>query len=238
MIRLWMVCIWLTVASLAQAQKPVNALTGIQQNATKRTAEWTTLTANLEQRVARLLPCDPRVRSSIEEATQASEARTVALTTYWLGVSGTSKSQTDAIRRLLAQEESRKDEWTRDRADAEEERTAVTEQMGFLAVSVNRLPDLANAQKSLTAATQALRQIESQIQARETTGDRLVAELRALLAASQSRQNAVEAQLKLIAAEGAGWSSYYDARLKRSQTECAITNMGAPPPAPKAGKKQ
>jgi chromosome segregation ATPase len=242
MIRLKMVCVGLAVASAAGAQEPFNALAGFQQNAAKRTAEWATLTTNLEQRVARLLPCDPRIRSAIEETTRASEARIVALTTYWLAVSGTSKSQADAIRRLQAQEEASKEEWTSDRTEAEEERVAVAEQSGLLAISANRLPALANAQKSLTATSQALRQIESQIQARETTGDQLVGELRDLLTASQARQNAIEAQLKFISTEGARWSAYYDARLKRAQTECAITNPGsaaAPAtPAPQAGKKQ
>ena len=242
MIRLKVVFVGLAIASGARGQEPVSALSGFQQNAAKRTAEWMTLTTNLEQRVSRLLPCDARVRSAIEEAARASETRTVALTTYWLAVSGTSKSQADSTRRLLAQEEPRKEEWTRDRTEAEEERAAVAEQIGFLAVSANRLPALADAQKSLAAAAQALRQMESKIQARETTGEQLVEELRSLLTASQTWQSAIEAQLKFIATEGARWSSYYDARLKRAQTECTITGGGAPaapaPAAPKPGKKQ
>src|SRR5205814_2074306 len=121
MIRLWMVCIWLAVASAAWAQEPLNALTGFQQNAAKRAAEWATLTTNLEQRVARLLPCDPRSQAAIEETARALEARTVAFTTYWLAVSGASKSKTDAIRRLQAEEESRKKEWTSEHSNAKEE---------------------------------------------------------------------------------------------------------------------
>jgi len=246
MLRLKVVCVSLAVASAARAQEPVNAVAGFQQNAAKRTAEWITLTTNLEQRVARLLPCDSRVRSAIDETTRASEARTMAIATYWLALSGASKSQADAIRRLLTQEEARKPESTSDLTEAEEERAAVAEQNGLLAIGANRLPALANAQKSLTAAAEALRQIQSQIQARETAGDQLVGELRTLLAASQARQNAIEAQLKLIASEGTRWSAYYDLRLKRAQTECGITNpgsnLGAPaeqaPPARRAGKKQ
>jgi hypothetical protein len=236
-----MVCIWFAVVSATAAQEPANPLTGFQQAAAKRAAEWATLTSNLEQRVARLLPCDPRGQDAIEETARASEARTVAFTTYWLAVSGRSKSQLDAIRRLQAQEEARKAEWASDRSDAEEELAAVAEQSGFLAISANRLPGLANAQQSLTAAAQVLRQIESQIQTRETTGVESAGELRDLLTAGQARQNAIEAQLKFISTEGARWTAYYDARLKRGQIECAITNSGAavpPAPAPRAGKKQ
>src|SRR5882672_3557372 len=107
-IRLWMVCVGLAVTGAGWAQEPANALTSFQQNAAKRSAEWNTLAANLEQRVARLLPCDRLIRSAVDEVGRASEARIVALTTYWLAVSGKSKNQADAIRRLMAQEEARK----------------------------------------------------------------------------------------------------------------------------------
>jgi hypothetical protein len=227
MIRLWMVCVWLAAAGAAWAQEPANALTSFQQNAGKRSSEWNTLATNLEQRVARLLPCDRLVRSAVEEVSRASEARIVALTTYWMAVSGKSKNQTDAIRRLMAQEEARKDEWTNDRTEAEQERAAVAEQNAFLALSANKLQALAGAQRSLTATAQAMRQIETQIQERETTGDQLVGELRDLLVASQARQSAIEAQLKLISNEGLRWSAYYAARLSRAQIECAVTNGGA-----------
>ena len=226
MIRLCMVS-WLAVTGAAWAQEPANALATFQQNAAKRSAEWGTLTANLEQRVARLLPCDPRVRGAVEEVGRASEARIAALTTYWMAVSGKSKNQTDAIRKLLAQGEARKDEWTTDRTEAEQERATVAEQSGFLAVSVNRQPALARAQRALTAATQAMGQIETQVRDRETAGEQLVGELRDLLTASQARQGAIEAQLKFISAEGTRWSAYYAARRARAQTECAITKGGA-----------
>ena len=86
-------------------------------------------------------------------------------------------------------------------------------------------------------------QIHGQIQAREATGEQLRGELNELLAAMQVRQNDIDAQVKLIATEGARWSTYYDARLKRAQMECAITNPGAAarrpaPAAPRGGKSQ
>jgi len=79
-----------------------------------------------------------------------------------------------------------------------------------------------------------LRQIEMQIQERETTGDQFVGELRDLLTASQARQSAIEAQLKYISIEGTRWSAYYAARLSRAQTECAVTNAGPSVSAPKS----
>ena len=242
MIKLRVLCAALATAVASRAQAPADALSGFQQNAEKRTAEWTTLAVNLEQRVTRLLPCDPRVRGAIEETSRASEARIAALTTYWMGAAGKSRSQLESIRRLAAQEEARKEEWTGERAHAEEERKAVTEQTGFLAVSASRLPALADAQKSLTATSEILRQIETRIQTRESVGNELLGEMRDLLKTSQIRQDNIEAHLKFISTEGARWNAYYDARLKRAQTECVITDShGEAPPAPAAsprGKKQ
>ena len=73
------------------------------------------------------------------------DARITALTTYWMALSGRSKSQIDAIRRLTAQEEARKSDWAADRSEAGQERAAVTEQSSLLANGVNRVPALAGA---------------------------------------------------------------------------------------------
>ena len=54
------------------------------------------LAANLEQRVARLLPCDPRVRSAIEEVARASEARFTALEANWQEIAQRSQEQTES----------------------------------------------------------------------------------------------------------------------------------------------
>ena len=242
-IRLSMVCVCLAVTQAVWAQEPANALATFEQNAVKRNSEWTTLATNLEQRLARFLPCDSRIRSAVEETSRASEARTTALTTYWMALSGKSKNQIDAIRRLMAQEEARKSDWASDRSEAGQERAAVTEQSNLLANGVTRVPALAGSQAALTATAQAMMKIESQIEERQNTGDQLTAELRDLMTASQARQNAIEAQLKLIGAEGARWSAYYAARLSRAQTECEITGQDAGAdadaparrPAPKKG---
>src|SRR2546427_5317574 len=65
----------------------------------------------------------------------------------------------------------------RSRIEAEQERAAVAEKNGFLAVSANRLPALAGAQQALTVTAQAMRQIEMQIQERETRSEEHTSEL-------------------------------------------------------------
>jgi hypothetical protein len=237
MIRLWMVSVGLAVTGVAWAQEPAHSIASLQQDAAKKSIEWNTLAAKLEQRVARLLPCDRLVRGAVEEARLASEARTAALTAYWTALSDKSRNQTAAIQRLLAQEEARKGEWTGDRAEAEQDRVAVAGQIDALAQSAHKLPALAAAQQALTDSAQAMRPIETQIQERENTGDQFASEGRDLLAAAQARQRAIDAQLNFIAEEGLRWNSYYAARLARAQTECAVTGggaAGAAEPAPRS----
>src|SRR5580700_10397521 len=74
-----------------------NSLAVLQQSVSQRTSEWNTLAGNLEQRVARLLPCDQQARAAIEEASRASDARSIVLTSYWTAVSLQSKEQVEAI---------------------------------------------------------------------------------------------------------------------------------------------
>src|ERR1700722_2264068 len=117
----------LAVAGALSAQDAtVNSPAALQENAAKRTTEWGTLATGLERRLARLLPCDPRVRTSIEEVSRASDARIVALTTYWTLVSIKSKAQLEAVRPLLAQEDGRIGDWAKDHSDAQAEVAAIT----------------------------------------------------------------------------------------------------------------
>src|SRR5580698_7574112 len=105
---------WIAVAACCAAavrlcaqDAGANSLAALEDAAAKRTAEWSTLTIGLEPRLVRLLPCDPRVRTAVEEVGRASDNRTVALTSYWNMASMQSKAQVDAIRGLLAHEEER-----------------------------------------------------------------------------------------------------------------------------------
>lgn len=252
-IVVWIVFLWMFAAVVAAAQdkaiqdkaiqeKPASPFPSLQQNVEKRTAEWDTLTNNLELRIGRLLPCDPQVRGAVEEVSRASDARTVALTEYWLAVSAASKTQTEAVRRLLTQEEAGAAERKTDQADAEQERVAVNAELADLGESAKRLPSLAAAQKALDGLAQSSARAAAQSAERGQSAERLSQELRDLLAAAQARQTAIDNAMKAVAAEGLRWSGYYLSRLARAQTECIITNPnGAPPAAPRTpaqGKKK
>jgi DNA repair exonuclease SbcCD ATPase subunit len=235
----------IAAAAAAAQDKPAGSFSSLQQNVDKRTADWQTLANNLELRIGRLLPCDSRTKSAIEEVSRASEARIVALTEYWQAVSAASKNQTEAVRRLIAQEEASAADRKLDQADAEQARIALTAQLADLTESAKRLASHAPAQKSLDALAQASSQMAAQAAERGQSAERLKQELRDLMAATEARQTAIEGAMKALAAEGLRWSAYYSARESRAETECSITNQGAgagnsaPKPAgPGRGKKQ
>ena len=240
--------LWMFAAVAVAAQdkaiqdKPTGLFPSLQQNIEKRTTEWNTLANNLEVRIGRLLPCDPRVRGAVEEVSRASEARIVALTEYWLAVSAASKTQTETIRRLLAQGDTGAGERKTDQADAEQEQIAVNAQLADLSESVKLLPSLTAAQKALDGLAQSGARTAVQAAERGQSAERLSQELRDLLAAAQARQTAIDNAMKALAAEGLRWSGYYLSRQARAQTECVITNpSGAAPAAPRTpaqGKKK
>ena len=210
-----------------------NSLPALQDAAAKRTAEWNTLTLGLELRLARMLPCDPRVRTAVDEVGRAADTRTVALTSYWNMVSLQSKAQVEAIRGLLTLEQQRAEDWATDKTEAEQEVAATSAQAAALKASLQQVPALANPQKSLESLVESNQMLAAQAKERETNGGLLVDELRDLLKASQTRQSAIEGQLKSVSEEGQRWSAYYSARQARAQIECVIINPAAAtaPPA-------
>jgi len=246
----WCFRLGVTVAVFApggivSAQVPApSSLPALQQSVAQRTAEWNTLATNLEQRVARLLPCDPQARAAIDEVSRAAEARSLALTSYWTAASLQSKTQVEAIRKLLAQEEDRVGDWMVDADQARVDAAFATSQGASLATSVPRIPALANPQKDVEAIGEQYRLLEKQAQERAATHGRLLDDLRELLNTSQARQAAIDERLRTVGVEGQRWSAYYAARQARAQIECSLINPAAaagqpavPRPAPQ-GKKQ
>ncbi|MDP9115490.1 MAG: hypothetical protein M3O20_17660 [Acidobacteriota bacterium] len=233
----------LTAAVALRAQDPgAKSLPALQEAAAKRTAEWIALTTGLEPRLVRLLPCDARVRSSIEEVAKAADSHTLALTSYWNMASIQSKAQLDAVRALLAREEGRGEDWPKEKAEAALELAATSAQADTLKASIKQMPALANPQKDLEALAATDRLLADQAQDRATGGSLLLTAVRDLLKASEARQSSIDEHLKSVTAEGQRWSAYYAARQARAQIECFLVNPSAattppaarptPPPAP------
>jgi len=226
-------------AALRAQDTGTNSLPALQDAAAKRTAEWSSLNTSLEPRLVRFLPCDPRVRASVEEVAKAADSRTVALTSYWNMASIQSKAQVEAIRGVLAREEARGEDWSKSRTETEQELAAASAQAAALKASVQQVPALAGPQKTLESIAATDQLLAAQAQGRATDGGLLVADLRELLTSAQTRQSAIDEQLKSVSDEGQRWSAYYTARQARAQVECFIINPAAAtappavrPPAP------
>lgn len=223
-----------------------DSLPALQQTVSQRTSEWNTLASNLEQRIARLLPCDPQARAAIVETGRASDARSIALTSYWTVASIESKSQVEAIRGLLAQEEARVGDGAAEADEAKLDSGLAAAQGASLASGVRQLPALESPQKDQEAIAEQYRVLEKQAQERASNESRLIDDWRELLKASQARQAAIDDRVKTVGAEGQRWSAYYTARQARAQVECYLVNPGAaaaaaPAAAPRPahqGKKQ
>ena len=229
---------------MVSAQTPApGSLPALQQSVSQRTLEWNTLATNLEQRIAHLLPCDPQARAAIDEVSRASEARSVALTSYWTVASLQSKTQVEAVRRLLAQEGERVGDWVVDASQAQADAGFAKAQGAALATSVPQIPAMANPQKDAEAIAEQYRLLEKQAQDRAAAHGRLIDDLRALLNASQARQAAIDERVRTVSVEGQRWSAYYAARQARAQSECFLINPAAaaaqsavPRPAPVAAQ--
>ena len=247
-LRLGAIAATVATGGIVSAQAPApGSLPALQQSVSQRTAEWNTLATNLELRVARLLPCDPQARAAIDEVSRASEARSVALTSYWTVASLQSKTQVEAIRGLLSQEEERVGDWVVDASQVQADTAFANAQGASLASSVAQAPALANPQKDLQAIAEQYRLLERQAQDRAAAHGRLIEDLRELLNSGQTRQAAIDERLRTVGVEGQRWSAYYAARQARSQIECSLINpaaaaaqSAAPRPARPApqGKKQ
>ena len=221
---------------IVSAQGPVpGSLPALQETVAQRTAEWNTLATNLEQRVARLLPCDPQARAAIDEVSRASEARSIALTSYWTVASLRSKTQAEAIRGLLAQEEEKVGDWVVEASQAKLDVALAKAQGASLATSVAQIPALANPQKDLETIAAQYSLLEKQAQDRAAAHGQLMDDLRALSNAAQARQLAIDQRLNAVGVEGQSWSTYYAARQARAQIECSLINpsAAAPPALPR-----
>ncbi len=103
MVRSACLLLFLALAQSAPAQeKPVDdSLDVLRQTADKAAAAWESLAKGLEQKIATLLPCDPKSRAAVEEVSHASDARLAALSAYLKAAAAKAKTDTNAAKRVL-----------------------------------------------------------------------------------------------------------------------------------------
>ena len=110
-------CAALFWCATAHAQD-VPDLAALEQTMQKRYGEWESVAKDLSERMARILPCDPRALAALTEVSRTSEARLAALADYLRAVSAKAFAETAAVRNLLDTEERRTVEVNLERADA------------------------------------------------------------------------------------------------------------------------
>lgn len=222
-----MVALGLCCAALTAAQPPAgDALGTLRQTAQQAEEDWWKLAQDLDARVARLLPCDARAASSIEEVRKASEARLAALAQYFQAELAAAGRETAVARNALAAQREAQTALLAERTDIEQERAGVESQ-------IINLMESARQRASLGAALDQLKQIQQMVQQRAewaaqeaSAAEEIVRLLDGVAAASEAREAALRQQAEALEAERARWSAYYMERLARARLECTITGGG------------
>ena len=221
----------LCAAAFGQDAVPSNPaapdLTTLEQTAQKRHAEWEALAKDMNDRMARMLPCDPRALAAVTEVSRASEARLAALSDYLRAVSAKAFAETAEARNLLVTEERQAVESRLQRADAGQEQTAVDIQSDALGQSVKRRPSLEGPQKLLAQIAATIHQRATAMEQQTASAEAAVALLRDLVPKFEARDAALREEFAAAESERARWNGYYAARKSRAQIECTITQIGA-----------
>jgi len=184
-----------------------------------------------------MLPCDARVKTSIEEVNRASDARVAALSLYLQAAASQSQNDAQAVAQAIAAQEALARETESERAEADQERIAIEAQLVDLADSLKRRPQLSDAQRTLGSINEMVKQRLSDAQQKAARRTAVIAALRELSDASQAREKAIRTEIAALTLEGTKWSEYYAARIARAQMECSVTNQTPERPAARRKKR-
>jgi len=229
MIRSASLVLLLAFAQSAPSQgveKPADPLEALRKEADKTSADWEALAKGLEQKIATLLPCDPRSRAAVEEVSRASEARMAALSSYIKASVAKAKLDTEAAKRVFAAQAALSGGWNTERSEADQERASIETQIGDLKESMRKRGSLAGAEQVLVEIANMVKDRAAKSEEQFGRKDVIDSLLGDLTVAYQDRQTALENESALVDAETARWNAYYAARVSRAVTECAIINPG------------
>jgi hypothetical protein len=212
------------LALSANAQDPMDAL---RQKADKSSADWEALAKGLEQKIATLLPCDPKSRAAVEEVSHASDARLTALNAYIKASVAKAKADTETAKRVLAAQAALSGGWNTERTEADSERATIEAQIADLKESMRKRGALSGAEDVLIEIANMVKERAAKSDEQAARRDTIDALLGDLVVACQTRQTALENESALLDAELPRWTAYYTARVSRAITECSIINPGA-----------
>jgi hypothetical protein len=220
MIRSVSLFLLLAVARAADGQ----SVDTLREAAEKATVDWAALAKGLEQKIATLLPCDPKSRAAVEEVSHASDARLSAASAYLKAAAAAAKADTDAAKQVLAAQAAISGGWNTESAEADLERAAIETKVADLKESMRKRGSLSGAEQVLTEIAVMLKERGEKSVELAARKDPINAVLGDLVVAFQNRQTVVQNESALLDAETAKWKAYYAARISRAVTECAIIN--------------
>jgi hypothetical protein len=227
----WILAAVCATPLVAQSAAGSAALVVPEQAVQKATNAWRLLARDLDTRVARMLPCDPRAQQAIEETSRASQSRLTALAEYYQTASAIAATRTEGAKRLLAKEQVRATEVADDIKEAREVLAAAEKQAADLDASARQQSALGGALAALRQAVETTRQRGNVAKDQDNRFKTLLPALARLVQAYEAREVALADAIKAFDAERTRWNAYYAARLARAQLECSVTN-----PAPAAAK--
>ena len=226
----------------AQASPESASLESLKREAAARSSEWSALAGTMEAHVGKMLPCDVRVRASIEEVSKSSEARLAADLAYWHAAEAKSHERLEALQSLASLQQTRAAEWTRDEADASQEQTSVEAHVVALKGNLEKVPALAGPEKELEAIAGATQTLAEQTAQRSMKAAGFADDILQSATAERALHASLESEVKALTAESAAWNEYYAARLARAKTECSITGAAgesttSPAASPTTGRR-
>lgn len=216
----------LLLGAAAPAQQGSQIAT-LAQAAAQASNNWENLAKSLDAKIARMLPCDPRLTAAIEEASQASQGRLAALNLYLQAAIAQARQDSESAAAALAAEQGAAHELETDRAEGAQELVAVNGQLSDLTESARHRTALESSRAALQIIAETVAARVAAIQVQQTHRAALVSALNAVVETTQSGQHALEMRLSALVLETSRWGDYYAARLARAHTECDITNPAA-----------
>ena len=219
------VAIGILCAPYVVGQAPA-ALAPLEQNMKATETAWVNLARDLDNKLARLLPCDAGAASAIQAVSTASQARLAALTAYSNAAANNAAADVVVARNIRDGEQGRAASIPAERTDTEQERAGIESQLRNIADSVRAKPGLASAEFQLKQLETMTRERAALAGKQVADGPGVVEMLNKLIAALEGREAALRQTTTAVTAEVQRWDQYYAARLARTRTECTVTGGG------------
>jgi len=211
--------------SSAFGQAPV-ALATLEQSLKTTETAWVNLARDLDNQLARLLPCDAAAAGLIQGVSAASQARLAASTAYFKASADRAAADIVVARNIRDGEQGRVASIPAERTDTEQERAAIESQLRNIADSVRAKPGLASAEFQLKQLETMTRERATLTGKQVADGPGIVEMLNKLIAALAAREAALRQTATAVTSETERWDKYYAARLGRTRTECTVTGGG------------